>query len=202
MNGAFCPRCNGRLPEGRLTCHPDAGFVLYAAASYATPAVRGLLHALKYDAVIRAADPLAHIALAYLGTTESFFRTFSTGKWIGLPMPLSTKKARKRGFNQAERLLFSIAERASALGYAFPPVRLGLLARVHDKGSQTKCRDPKERAENVADAFSVSRPEAIHGTNILLLDDVFTSGATMREAVRILKRNGARRVLALVVAKA
>jgi len=61
--------------------------------------------------------------------------------------------------------------------------------------------NPKERRENVKDAFAVPRPEAVKGRNILLIDDLYTTGSTVRECARVLIRARAARVEVLTVAR-
>ncbi len=108
------------------------------------------------------------------------------------PVPLHPKRLKQRGFNQS--LL---------LAQAFPQVRFEreLLARVRDTKPQTTCQNPKERRHNVKGAFTVHRPDLVKGNKILLIDDVFTTGATVRECARVLRQAGARQVDILTVAR-
>ncbi len=76
------------------------------------------------------------------------------------------------------------------------------LKRAKNNKPQAKCRDREDRAKNIKNCFVIKNPEKIQGKNLLLIDDVFTSGATMNEAVEVLRKNGAKRIIALVVAKA
>lgn len=107
------------------------------------------------------------------------------------PVPLHPKRLKERGFNQS--LL---------LAQAFPEVRLKreLLVRVRHTPPQTGLK-PQARRDNVKGAFSVPRPALVKGKNVLLVDDVFTTGATIRECARVLRRAGARRVEVLTVAR-
>jgi ComF family protein len=108
-----------------------------------------------------------------------------------LPVPLHRRRLQSRGFNQA--LL---------LARAFPEARVGreVLARVRHTVPQVGL-NPKERRDNVHQAFAVPRPQEVKGQKILLVDDLFTTGATVRECARVLKRAGARRVEVLTVAR-
>ena len=108
------------------------------------------------------------------------------------PVPLHPSRLRQRGFNQA--LL---------LAQAFPEVSLEreLLVRVRHTPPQTSLKTPKERRENVKGAFTVPQPELVKGKKILLIDDVFTTGATVKECARVLRRAGAREVDVLTVAR-
>jgi ComF family protein len=107
------------------------------------------------------------------------------------PVPLHPRRIRQRGFNQA--LL---------LAHAFPEVPLGreVVVRVRHTVPQVELK-PKERRDNVKGAFVVPNPALVKGKNVLLLDDVFTTGATVRECAKVLLKSGARRVDVLTVAR-
>jgi ComF family protein len=108
-----------------------------------------------------------------------------------IPVPLHRRRLQSRGFNQA--LL---------LARAFPEAQVGreTLARVRYTVPQVGL-NPKERRDNVHRAFAVPRPQEVKGMNVLLVDDLFTTGATVRECARVLRRAGARRVEVLTVAR-
>jgi ComF family protein len=108
-----------------------------------------------------------------------------------IPVPLHRRRLQSRGFNQA--LL---------LAQAFPEAQVGreTLARVRYTVPQVGL-NPKERRDNVHRAFAVPRPAEVKGMNVLLVDDLFTTGATVRECARVLRRAGARRVEVLTVAR-
>jgi competence protein ComFC len=82
------------------------------------------------------------------------------------------------------------------------PILSGALSRTRPTLSQTKKKNCGEREENIRGCFSAEKPELISGKNVFLVDDVFTSGATMREAARVLKSAGAGKIIALAVARA
>ncbi|MBW1917002.1 MAG: ComF family protein [Deltaproteobacteria bacterium] len=108
-----------------------------------------------------------------------------------LPVPLHPRRVRSRGFNQA-----------LILAQAFSAVPLGrdLLIRSRWTTPQVGLSG-KERLENVRRAFAVTNPEAVAGKNILLIDDVFTTGATVSECAKVLRKAGARQVEVLTVAR-
>ncbi|RLA88267.1 MAG: ComF family protein [Deltaproteobacteria bacterium] len=108
-----------------------------------------------------------------------------------LPVPLHSRRVRSRGFNQA-----------LILAQAFPDRPLGrdLLIRTRATKPQVGLSG-KERQENVHRAFAVKDPAAVAGKNILLIDDVFTSGATVRECAQVLLKAGAKQVEVLTVAR-
>ena len=108
-----------------------------------------------------------------------------------VPVPLAPARQRRRGFNQAEELASLLPVENGA----------GLLARVRNTKSQSSLGSARERRQNIKDAFRVT--EGVKGMHLLLVDDVVTSGATVEEAAKTLKRGGARRVdvLALCLAR-
>ncbi|MBI4034264.1 MAG: ComF family protein [Candidatus Brennerbacteria bacterium] len=195
-SGFSCPECGRRLPEA-TRCHGK--FILAAAASYQNEAVRELVHVLKYQNVKSALLPLAGIINEYLKKLSAGGGSAIGGKiqnFIIVPVPLYPKRERERGFNQAE-LIAGILN--GKLGIA---IQNDNLMRVRNTESQIKTKSYGEREKNVAGGFKVRRPMAVAGKNVILVDDVFTSGATMREAVRVLKEAGAKKIIGFVVAKA
>ena len=110
---------------------------------------------------------------------------------IAVPVPLSLTRLRKRGYNQSEFIFHSWAETFT--------VWSDVLQRRRATRSQWKL-SRLERAENVADVFSVKYGMAVQGKTILLVDDIYTTGATLEACARALKRKGAARVTGLVIA--
>ncbi len=107
------------------------------------------------------------------------------------PVPLHPKRIRNRGFNQA--LL---------LAQAFPEVPVAREAVVRTRPTAPQVGlNPKERQHNVKGAFAVPEPGVVKGKNLLLIDDLFTTGATVTECARILRKAGARQVEVLTVAR-
>lgn len=111
---------------------------------------------------------------------------------ILVPVPLHSKRKRWRGFNQSEILAKSLAER---FGVHFSDS----LVRTRETATQVGLKRD-ERRKNVKDAFSLKNSADVRGKNILLVDDVFTSGATMNDCCRVLKRAGAKSVWGMAVA--
>jgi ComF family protein len=107
------------------------------------------------------------------------------------PVPLHVSRLRQRGLNQALLL---------AQAFADAPLERELLVRARSTPPQAGL-NPKERRANVKGAFKVPRPDLVRDRAILLIDDVFTTGATVRECARVLRRAGARQVDVLTVAR-
>jgi ComF family protein len=108
-----------------------------------------------------------------------------------VPVPLHSRRIMERGFNQALML---------AQGLTELPVEKNLLIREHPTLPQIGL-NPKQRLENVKGAFAVPQPARVKGKRVLLVDDLFTTGATARECTRVLKKAGAKQVEILTVAR-
>jgi len=154
------------------------------AAHFEIGPVRELVHELKYSGTIE----LAKLMGAMLAHTVA---TNGLTDFMLVPVPLHSGRLAGRGFNQAELLAQQVVERLEMV------VR-SALARVRPTGSQTKLTR-LERLKNVQEAFRCRGEVA--DKNILLVDDVMTTGATLEECAVTLKKAGAKRVWAVVVAR-
>jgi len=145
-----------------------------------TDPMRGILHNFKYSGRVSLARPLGRQLRDHM-KEEGFRRS------VALPVPLHRARLLERGFNQAELL-------AEHLGLEVDP---GLVRRRKDTPSQTGL-SRSQRALNLSAAFEVRRkpPDCV-----LVVDDVYTTGATLHEIARTLKRAGASRVEVLTVAR-
>jgi ComF family protein len=112
-----------------------------------------------------------------------------------IPVPLHIKRLRERGFNQSVILAREIARR-----FTLPLDFMALRRNIHTDPQVG--RGKKEREENVRGVFEIRTEKAIGGEKILLVDDVYTTGSTLRECAGILKKHGAREVAALTLARA
>lgn len=113
-----------------------------------------------------------------------------------VPVPLSKKRFQERGFNQAASIAKVIANETQ--------IKLdeASLARTIHTEKHRAGMDRKARGGSVKNVFEVKRPNLIKGENILLIDDVFTSGATVSNCAKILKKSGANKVYVLTISRA
>jgi len=186
-----CASCLAGIEIYSNLFYPSSGVTLAAASSYSDPALRELIHCLKYKGFLKAGETLGEIFIKYLDRLN-----FNARDFIIVPVPLYRTRYRKRGFNQAELL-------AEAVGKHFNrPVLTGALKRTRETKPQIELPDEKARHKNVKDCFEINNSKLIDGGSILLVDDVYTSGATASEAAKILRKAGAKQVVVLVVAKA
>lgn len=111
-----------------------------------------------------------------------------------IPVPLSEKRREERGFNQAEVLAKGLSEHLDV------PLCNNVIRKIRHTKQQSRFTEPAQRTGNVKGAFAVDEKWDITGWNILLVDDILTTGATMHEAAKILYENGACRVFGAVAA--
>jgi ComF family protein len=166
---------------------------LYFPVNYENFLVKKLIQNFKYPPLIKELKKeLALIIISHLLLLDKkpYFSDF-----ILVPIPLSKKKLRWRGFNQAEEIARELAN------FLKIPLISDCLVKLKETKDQVELSE-KERRENVKGVFFVKNKEEIFGRNILLVDDVFTTGATMEEAARVLKEAGAEKIVGIVIAKA
>jgi ComF family protein len=156
--------------------------------------LRELVHLLKYNGVRPAASVLGRmLAEAVAGLEPSF----EQDRVLVIPVPLYKGKRHQRGFNQAE-----LVARAALklLACARLQLRTDILRRERDTHSQIGLTS-HQRRENLRGAFAVSRAAAVDGREVLLVDDVYTTGTTVSECAKVLRRVGAAQVWVATVAR-
>jgi ComF family protein len=156
----------------------------YSFGSYEGP-LRKLIHIFKYGKVESLAGPLSRFLLRSLPIDQRFD--------LVVAMPMHWRKRWERGFNQAELLAEPVAERYGL------KVAANLRRRRYTKPQAGLSET--QRRENLRNSFEVTRPEQVAGKRVLLVDDVFTTGATLRAAAAALKSAGASYVSALTLAR-
>ena len=139
-----------------------------------------LLHHLKYKN-----RPQIGVMLAKNAATELLTKGFFNGVELILPLPLSKKKERSRGYNQCDYIAEGLSQVTGI------PVVRGCITRTKANETQTH-KNRQERWKNVEGIFAVSNPDAVRGKHVLLIDDVLTTGATISDCARALVRAGCR----------
>ncbi len=157
-----------------------------------------LIHCFKYNAKIQLAKPFGGLLLA---TFTQYWDSDSFD--VIMPVPLSGNKIRKRGFNQAFLLMCGWNKIADQLGMDPPTARISKDALLRNRTTLAQTGlGRKARKENVESAFSISELANVTQKRILLVDDVYTTGATVNECARELMQNGALSVDVLTLARA
>jgi ComF family protein len=204
-----CQRGGAELCLSCISSSPQAErksaewiFPLY---DYRHPPIKKALWSLKYYGRRRIAllfaEAIYEKMMEELGEMETL-QNFKAPLLI--PIPLSPKRTRERGFNQAELICREVIKINSLRQGKRPRLALQLktdiLLKPKDTEHQARIRDRAERLKNISGSFSITDSSGVRGKNIILVDDILTTGATLSEARRILKNAGARKVVAFTVA--
>jgi ComF family protein len=201
MRAPQCVICGDRLASAQLLigdgrCHSCRDFEpeFSRAMAYGEYAggLRGLIHLVKYDAVLPVASVLGGMMA---GTIEELLPPSSNS--VPLIVPWHKSKRSDRGFNQAELIAWAAVKRL--------PHRLELATEVLVRQRATISQvglTREQRIENIRDAFRVLDRRRVSGRTVIVVDDIMTTGTTLSECARVLKKAGAERVLAATVARA
>lgn len=191
-NGYFCPECLNKIPP----CFDNSNIL--AAAAYQSPVVKKAVWLLKYRRVKKLAEPLAELIFQRLfhSHTQCQHPMLTLGNEpLIIPIPLSKKRLRERGVNQAELIAQHLAGKMSV------KMSNNILEKIKHTETQVKVKSRENRLKNLKGTFKVSHPRLLKGKTIILVDDVATTGATLFEAGQVLKKAGAKKVIPIVVAK-
>jgi ComF family protein len=198
IQGPICPRCGRPFESLETLSHsPDhhclacrqtlPSFDQALSIGYFEGPLREAIHRFKYGPCRALGKPLA-------GWMAGNIRLVSAIDFV-IPVPLHIMRLRQRGFNQALVLAYELSKTFSI------PLSYDNLNRVRPTRPQVELSG-NERIKNVAGAFALRRPVELRDRDVLLIDDVFTTGATMNECALVLKDAGASRVTALTLARA
>lgn len=163
--------------------------------------MRALLHLLKYEGL----EPIAARLGALLAAKVAVIPDLPM-KMLVVPVPLFRAKRRERGFNQSELLARAVRDGMRRMrpewdGEPGLEIDPGILMRQRATQSQAGL-SLHERRRNLRGVFSVPEPEKLRGCDVLLVDDIYTTGATARACSAALKKAGAARVWVATVARA
>ena len=193
----FCQTCSEPF-EGSISsvfsCANCSHRVIYFDAAVAAYRGRGIvrevIHEFKYGRQIH----LRHLVARWLRAALDDERVREIPFDLIIPVPLHAARQRERGFNQASLLADLLSAQTSI------PCR-PLLERIRYTTTQTAL-DRSERMENLHNAFRLRKNANVRGLRVLLIDDVLTTGSTLSECARVLKRAGAISVYAATAARA
>ncbi len=201
----FCIKCGLMFKTGAGENHlcgdcikSQPSFLMARACGAHDGSLKKAIHCFKYHEKIHLARPLGLLLFS------AFLRYFKD-KSIDyiLPVPLHIKRMRQRGFNQAWLLIkkWPLFAQSAGLDFSRHKTAKNLIIRKKYTTPQTGM-SKKERRQNIKGAFHVPFPGKIKGKNILIADDVFTTGATVEECAKILLKSGAKGIYILTLSRA
>jgi ComF family protein len=212
QTASLCDRCGDDLEFESLRFASSLGVSACTACRLAPPEftravayssyddrMRDLLHLFKFEAQ----RDLARAALgAWLAQAVYRLRPQTAAELVVVPVPLFAARERERGFNQAALLAREALRRLRNMDREWKlDYQPGALRRVKNT-RPLFALDPAGRRRSLKGAFRIGDASAVRGREVLLVDDIMTTGATARECARVLLRAGATRVWVATVAKA
>lgn len=186
----FCTQCGETVPvaEEEDVFRKGKHFDRCIAPLYYCDMVRDSFLDYKFHEKTWRAGTYASLLEPYV---RSAFPSLDVVTWI----PLSRRTLRDRGYDQAQLIARELSLRLKLPCEA-------MLEKVRDTQQQSRLQSPEERRSNVRNAFSLKRGARVEGRNILLIDDIITTGSTMESCSRVLERAGAAQVHCAAVAQA
>jgi len=196
ITGSICRICGTTFPdspaEGHLCgdCLEKIPYFSCARAIFSyKDIIFNAIHKFKYKKDLSSGEILASF-MAGFPFPDIDFADYS----LMIPVPLHIKRLRERGFNQSLILARAIGEKRNI------HVDFSVLKRHKFTLTQTRS-NKKERKQNIRGAFEITDREKIAGKSILLIDDVYTTGATVNECAKTLIKGGAQKVFVLTLAR-
>ena len=201
-----CPSCEGNLQADEIICSSCYDKLAAETFSY-SPSVRIIGNTaevsvlLPYDSMCRRiVHALKYHGVASIGSVmgklmaQKTLKDFSvSGSAILIPVPLHPDKLLERGYNQSEYLARGFSS------FSGHKIKTGILKRIKYTETQTHL-SPDERSENVRNAFVFTGKSSLSEQDIILIDDVMTTGSTLASCVRTLVNGGAEKILVSVMA--
>lgn len=186
----FCPICRSFLDQEMRRCPKcpqSSSLSLNRSLGVFDPYYQTLIHHFKYNRKFSIGKNLGW-RLGEILKKEEFTKGFD---YI-IPVPLHLSRKRERGYNQSKILAEEISRAVSV------PVTKKVLIRKKKTKDQTHL-SPEERERNVRGAFVVRANSVLQGKKVILVDDVMTTGATLKECARVIKEAGAREVVGVTL---
>jgi len=167
---------------------------LYFALEYKKPLIKQLIQQFKYQPFVKdLSKPLSYLIINHFKLIEKNKNEFKD--FITIPVPLYIKRLKWRGFNQSEEIAKYISSFFEA------PLISDVLVKNKKTLVQIELSENKRR-NNLLGVFDCQNQQKIKNKNILLIDDIYTTGSTIKECAKVLKNAGAKKIIGVVIARA
>lgn len=219
--GVLCPRCGEDLGVESFWPHAGSDESFFSSTAQCRPCrlsppaferalaygvyeaeLRSLIHLLKYSSMRPIAGGLGRRMASCLLRLPAAERERIPREMLVIPVPMFRRKRRARGFDHAELLSRAMIHELHRQDMSRKlQLETGVLERRKATASQAGLT-PRQRRQNLRGAFALSHPGRVRGRNVLLVDDIYTSGATARACSRVLREGGAASVWVVTAARA
>ena len=180
-----------RLPKAQFSPYPR----IYSLYNYQNPKVKKLIRHLKKHREPSLKKIIGSEMCDYLLPILAEYETFHEFREpFVIPMPISRKRKKERGFNQCDDMARYLADTLPRARYQKN------LIRKKESQKQALIKNRQERKRNVQNVFSLKNQEGIKNQDVIIVDDLVTTGATLQSLFSLLKKAGARNVLAITIA--
>jgi ComF family protein len=189
--------CNDCVKKIQITNRETSGDI-FAMFDYQDIRIKDIIWKLKYHHKHYLGEKLGQLLYEFFIEDISDIKTHVTGRAIlVIPVPISNNKIKSRGYNQANAIARGFCDMANNDILLF---KKNIIIKRIDTIPQAKITNRKRRLENVRGVFEIKNPEIVKGRTIVVIDDVTTTGGTISEIIKILKKAGAKKVVGFAVA--
>jgi len=190
----LCPNCI--LTIRRAERETSSGII--AAYDYRDPLIKRVIWNLKYYHYRHLGQKLGEMLYEALIEEVADMRILTKGQPIYIiPVPLSRTRRKMRGYNQAEIIARGFCEYGEKGVFE---LQKNIIVKKVDTLPQARITNRTTRLRNIHNAFEITNPNLIKGKNIIIIDDVTTTGGTITEIIKLLKNSGAKKVIGFAVA--
>lgn len=169
--------------------------IVYSACLYKNPPIKKAMWYFKYRGVYKLSENFSELAIQNI----SYFSTINKKNHILVPIPVSKKKMKLRGYNQSELLAETLSAKLNI------PIRKNFLRKKFHTGSQMETKSVSQRKLNLKNSFEVFKDKNLtlpdKKSVIILIDDIITTGETLKEAAKTLKKAGFKNIVGITIAK-
>lgn len=193
-NLLICEKCLNQLDLNEK----ELDDFVYTIFDYRNPIMKKIVWNLKYKNKKQLSFTIANYLypkileeLSELKVLENFNAP------LLIPIPLSSKRHRQRGYNQSMLIAKELEKLDKKENFVLGK---NILFKIKETEHQAHIKNKQDRLKNLINTFQVKNKELLKNRNIILIDDVVTTGATLREAKKVLKQNGAKKIIAFTIA--